>query len=412
MANNYLPAKGFAVCHTVRGKMKKLLKTLKILVIIAAALAVLVCGGVFLGHKVLFKEETSRVPTIRPAQNAEFTLGVQARTQPETMDEYIELFARQVKRYNEMAPELWAKSALVNRSAVVEFLEGNTFWLISPDGSVTSLSKSDLSERGIGRAPYFNGFSVFDGGAYVAVSQEDLENCLLWQRYLHLGTYDPFITFAHESFHVVEQGHWASADHLPNAGARAEYFDNVPARAKRVLLQKQLLAAVADPGDTSLILDALATYEDYKTLFPDDYKNSVYSDRTEGTAYYYELISCLYASYPEKIRDRESLNRALALLATRDDIYVTAGLVAEGYHIGGFACVLLDRFENDWQERLAADAEMTPIGMLAGLFADTELPEPRQPADEEIGAVEAEINQASEKKGITNLFKMLYNLLF
>jgi hypothetical protein len=392
--------------------MEKLLKTLKVLVIIAAALVLLLYGGVFLGHKAIFKEETSNVPTIQPAQNAEFTLGVQAHARPETMDEYIDLFARQVKRYNEIAPELWAKGALVNRSVVVEALEEDKFWLISPDGSVTSLSKGGVLERGVSRAPYFNGFGVFEGGAYVAVSQEDLENCLLWQRYLHLGTYDPFITFAHESFHAVEQALWANADHLPNAGARGEYFDNVPARAKRVLLQKQLLAAVANPGDMSLILDALATYEDYKTQFPDDYKNSVYCDRMEGTAYYYELISCLYASYPEKIKDRESLNRALALLATRDDIYAAAGLVVEGYHIGGFACVLLDRFENDWQERLMADAEMTPIEMLSRRFADSDLPAPSQPADEEISAVEAEINRQSEQSNASGLFKMLYSLLF
>jgi hypothetical protein len=393
--------------------MKKFLKkTSKVLVIIAAILAALVYGGVFLGHKVFFKEETSSVPTIRPARNAEFILGVQAHTQPETMDEYIDLFARQVKRYNEVAPGLWANAVLVNRSAVVEALEADKFRLVSPDGSVSALSKGELLERGIGRAPYFNGFCVFDGGAYVAVSQEDLENCLLWQGYLHLGTYDPFITFVHESFHTIEQGLWANADHLPNAVARNEYLDNVPARAKRALLQKQLLAAVANPGDTSSVLDALATYEDYKTLFPDDYKNSVYSDRMEGTAYYYELISCLYASYPEKIRDGESLNRALMLLATREDIYVVCGLVAEGYHIGGFACVLLDRFENDWQERLTADAEMTPIEMLSRHFANADLPAPRQPADEEIGAVEDRINQASKRSGISNFFKMLYNLLF
>jgi hypothetical protein len=301
---------------------------------------------------------------------------------------------------------------LADRSVVVEALEDNKFWLVSPDGSVTPLSKSELLGRGVSRSPYFNGFGLFAGGAYVAVSQEDLENCLLWQRYLHLGTYDPFITFVHESFHGAEQALWADASHLPNAASRNEHFDNVPARVKRTLLQKQLLAAVANPGELSLVLDALATYEDYKTQFPDDYKNSAYADRMEGTAYYYELISCLYASYPEKIQDRESLNRALMLLATREDIYVGCGLVVEGYLVGGFACVLLDRFEDGWQTRLTADAEMTPIEMLSRRFAGTALPEPRQPTDGEIAAVEAAINREREQSGTSNLLKMLYSLLF
>ena len=162
-----------------------------------------------------------------------------------------------------------------------------------------------------------------------------------------------------------------------------------------------------------MILDALSTYENYKKQFPDDYRNSVFADRMEGTAYYYELISCLYASYPGKIEDRESLNRALALLATREDIYVVAGLATEGYHVGGFACVLLDRFEDDWQERLMADAEMTPIEMLSRHFADTVLPTPRPPADAEISVVETEINRAaSDRSNVSNLLKMLYNMLF
>ena len=102
----------------------------------------------------------------------------------------------------------------------------------------------------------------------------------------------------------------------------------------------------------------------------------------------------------------------MPLLATRGDIYVAAGLVTEGYHIGGFAAVLLDRFENDWQERLVADAEMTPIEMLSRRFADTDLPAPLQPTDKEISAAEAEINKASEHNVAPNLFKMLYNMLF
>jgi hypothetical protein len=392
--------------------MKKLLNVLKVLVIFIVALAALAYGGVFLGHKVFLKEERSNVPTIPPAQNAEFILGAQAHTQPETIDGYLQLFARQIQRYNEAAPGLWTNTALVNKSVVVEVLDDNNIWLISPDGSIAPLSKNELSERGIIRAPYFNGFSLFDDGAYAAVSQEDLENYLLWQQYLHLGTYDPFITFVHESFHVVEQEQWANADQLPNASARDERLDDVPARAKRALLQRQLLAAVANPEDPSFILDALATYEDYKTQFPDDYKNALYADRIEGTAFYYELIACLYVSYPEQIQDKESLDRALSLLATRDDIYVVTGLVTEGYSVGGFASVLLDRLENDWQARLMANAETTPMEMLSQRFADAVLPAPRPVTAEEISAVETEIQQAAEQSGAVYLFKMLYNILF
>jgi hypothetical protein len=392
--------------------MKKFLKVLKVLACIVIALAVLVYGGVFLGHKVIFKEETASAPTIPPAQNAEFTLGVQAHTQPASMDEYTELLARQVKRHSEAAPALWKDSALPDLSLIIEALDGKQIRLISPDGSVRDISKDELAERGVIRAQYFNGFSAFDGGAYVAASSEDLKNCLIWQKYLHLGTYDPFITFVHESFHTEEQTRWANADHLPNADARDEYLDNIPARAKRALLQKQLLAAVANPKDESKVLDALATYEDYKTQFPDDYKNAVYPDRIEGTAFYYELLACLYAAYPEQIADRESLDRALALLATRDDIYIEYGLVTEGYHVGGFASVLLDRFADDWQTRLMADAEATPIEMLSQHFAGAVLPAPQQVTDEDIRATEAAIAQKSEASGSVYLFKMLYNILF
>jgi hypothetical protein len=328
------------------------------------------------------------------------------------MDEYTELLARQVKRHNEAAPALWKDNALLGKSLIVEALDGKEIRLISPDGSSRDVSTRELQEKGVVRAQYFNGFSTFDGGAYVAASSEDLRNCLIWQKYLHLGSYDPFITFVHESFHTEEQTRWASAEHLPNAGARDEYLDNIPARAKRALLQKQLLAAVANPGDEAPILDALATYEDYKAQFPDDYKNSVYSDRIEGTAFYYELAACLYASYPEQVKDKDSLHRALALLATRDDVYVEYGLVTEGYHVGGFASVLLDRMEDGWQARLMADAEATPIEMLSQRFAGAALPAPRQVTDEDIRETEAGIAQAGEGSGVANLFKMLYNILF
>ena len=389
-------------------------KFLKILLIIIISLAAIVYGGVFLGHKVIFKEVTSNVATIQAATDGTLTLGVQAHPiQPTKIDGYINILAGQVSRYNKIAPNLWSDNTIVNQQVIVEEIEKAEFWRIAPDGAVTTLSEDEALTYGFYRGSYFGGFDFFDGGAYLAVSEKDLNNYLLFEKYLHLGTYDAFITFVHEGFHVIEQPKWEkiSASNVLNT-ERDEFLQDTPARAKRDLLQRQLLKAVNEPGSTQPILDALATYEDYKKQFPEDYKNSVYTDRIEGTAYYYELISCLYLSYSEQIKSAGDLERALALLATRDDIYVEHGLVVEGYHIGGFSCALLDRLERDWEERLKNDAEMTPIEMLYQHFSDETLPPPKQLSQEEIDAVGAAIKKTSESAGPQLLFKFLYNILF
>jgi hypothetical protein len=392
--------------------MRKFFKIVKALIVSVAVLAGLAYGAVFLGHKVLFKERSSAAPTIAPVQNDEFIFGVQAHRQPQTMDEYISLLARQVANYHRVAPALWPENALVNRSVIVEAIDSGKFWLVAPDGAVTSLSKKRALDYGVSRAVYPGGFSEFDGGIYLAVLDEGLNNVLSYQQYLHLGTYDPFITFVHEDFHGAEQMKWAKMADISNA-ARDEFMDNAAARAKRDLLQRQLLKAIAAPGDTALILDALATYDDYKARFPDDFKNSIFPDRIEGTAYYYELIASLYSAYPDKVKTPDDLKRALALLATRGDIYVDHGLTAEGYNVGGFACILLDRLEDDWQTRLMADAALTPIEMLRNSFAAETLPAPRQPAQAEIDAVAEAIKaKADDDSGLARLFSALYQLLF
>lgn len=372
----------------------------------------LVYGAVFVGHRFLFKTRSSETPTIPPAQNAEFTLGVQAHAQPSTMDGYILLLAEQVKNYSRVAPKLWSDNALVDRLVIVEAVDSGKFWRIAPDGTVTPLSRDDALDCGLERMAYSGGFSEFDGGIYLSVSEDDLRNVLLYQQYLHLGSYDPFITFTHEDFHGAEQAKWADVKDMPNT-QREEFTENTAARAKRDLLQRQLLRAIAAPGDTALILDALATYDDYKAQFPDDFKNSAFADRIEGTAYYYELISCLYSSYPDKVKTEDDLTRALALLATREDVYVDHGLVKEGYNVGGFACILLDRLEDDWQPRLMKDAKLTPIEMLREHFAGEALPAPQPLTQADVDDVAEEINAPPEgDSGPARLFDALYQLLF
>lgn len=374
-------------------------------------MAAIVYGGVFLGHKVIFKEESSTVPTIQAATDGTLTLGVQAHSaHPTTVEELLPIIAQQLKTYNEIAPTLWPSGAVTNQSLIIEKIRGNKLWLITPDGNITPIQKDDVAGYGAYRQAYVDGFSFYEGGLYYAIADEDVANVLKWQQYLHLGTHDTILFLSHEAFHSKEQGaKWAMMDDVPNRG-RDEFLGYTPARAKRDLLQRQLLTAVSEPGDTRLILDALATYADWKVQFPDDYANSVYFDRIEGTAYYYELISGLYAGYPDQIANKNDIDRALKLLATREDIYVWHGLVAEGYIVGGFASVLLDRYVENWAVQLMADPTATPIEMLYQHFEGETLPSPVQLTQAEIDAVGAEIQEGKDTR--PRLFRFLYDILF
>lgn len=390
--------------------MKMLAKFLKVLLIIVLSFIALIYGGVFLGHKVIFPEPYSKLPTIQPAADGTLTLGVQPNA-PSTIEGYTELLAGQIKKYNEIASSVWPGSETGGQSAVIEEIESKRFWFISPDGAASEISEDTALSYGFTRNAYFGGFDTYNGGMYLAVAEGDLQNYLLFQKYLHVGTYDAFITFTHELFHMKEQTKWADSGSLENE-AREEFLDDTPARAKRVMLQKQLLKAINANADKQLILEALSTYEDYKTQFPVDYKNSIPTDRSEGTAYYFELITSLYSAYPQQIKTEDDLYRALALLSTREDIYVDYGLVAEGYNIGGFACILMDMQGLNWKESLVNNAEATPIQMLADYFEGEQLPPAAEITQKEIDETAAKIQQAGEDAGPYLLFRSLYEMLF
>jgi hypothetical protein len=385
---------------------------MKVLLIIVFSLAAIVYGGVFLGHKVIFPIKTSKVPTIEALTDGIFTLGPQAHLfQPTMIDEYIPILAEQVKRYNEIAPSLWPDNALVNQTVVAEGVESKKFWLIEPNGAVTHLSKKDALSYGFSRLAYVGGFSFFEGGVYLAITEEDLPNYLMWQKYLHLGTYDSVLFMTHEGFHAKEQPKWQIMGDVPNPG-RNDFTENTLARAKRALLQEQLLKAVSEPGRVEPILEALATYADWKAQFPDDYKNSVYFDRIEGTANYFELITGLYCGYPDQVKTRDDLDRALALLATRGDVYINHGLIKESYCAPAFACVLLERFDSGWKETLMGDPFATPIEMLYQRFKDETLPAPRIISQDYIDTVVEEMQKPAINRGMPLLFKFLYDILF
>lgn len=145
------------------------------------------------------------------------------------------MLAEQFRLYNTIAPSLWPDNKVVNQSAAVEGLESGKFWYISPDGQTRSLSKNEALSYNFAR----NAF---------------------------VGTYDSILFLTHERFHLKQQvkPKWQKVSGtVPNEG-RAEFLENTPSRAKRDLLQRQLMKAVSKPGDTRLILDALSTYTDWK----------------------------------------------------------------------------------------------------------------------------------------------------
>ena len=366
-------------------------KILKVSLISIVSLVLIVYGGVFVGYKALVNQVSEAPgtpavePSIEPVTNGRFTLGPQAHaSHPTTLKEFMPTLARQLATYNKVAPELWPDNTNVNQTLVVEDLTNETYWLIKPDGAFAEVSEKDVAHYGYERQAYPNGFSFFTGGMYLALTEEELADPSSWQKYLHLGSYDAIIWLIHEGFHEAQRA-WAETG-LTN-GDREDHLDDIPARVQRAQLQKQLFHAVSHPGDTGAILAALATYEDWKTRFPKDYEDSLNADRYEGTALYYEMVASLLVGYPDQVKNLKDVDEALTLLATREDAHLGHGLVIEGYSIGGFSSVLLDRLDPEWKQRLVADPAATPIELLRQHFADQKLPAPTQLSQAEIDEI-------------------------
>ena len=367
-------------------------KVLKIVLTSIVSLVIVLYGGVFLGHKMLVKEEPPTAPTpvtIKSLTNGRFTFGPQAHpAPPTTLKGFLPILAKQLATYNKVAPDLWPGNTLLNQTLVVEDLTHETFWLIKPDGAFAEVTEKDVNHYGFERLAYPNGFSFFKGGMYLAIDEEDIKNPSIWEKYLHVGTFDSIIWVIHEGFHETQRP-WADTT-LKN-GDRDDHLENIPARLQRALLQKQLFNAVSHPGDTDAILAALATYQDWKTRFASDFEESVLANRYEGTAQYFEIVASLLASYPDQVKNLDDVDTAVSLLATREEAYAGHGLVVEGYTVGGFSAFLLDRLEPDWKQRLMADPTATPIEMLYQHFKDHKLPSPIQLSQAETEAITQEI---------------------
>lgn len=402
--------------------MKFIIKLFKYAVFAFIGFILLFYATVFIGHKFIFPVPFSAEQTIGDIKTDDFCLGVGCQPYYETVEEFMPVFADQVKIYNTNATKYWPDNKVQNQFALVQSIEKNKAWLVSPNGEYEPISKKRVKELSRLRPRYDTGFNLFEkgdtSGVYLAFSERELKNISSYEKYQHLGTYDLFLTYSHELFHMLEQGKkWKHSRTISNMG-RSDRMDNVDARAKRNLLFQQLLSAVAADGDDlkeSLILDVISTYKDYKNTYPNDFEDGKYFDRIEGSALYFELVTSLYSAYPSQVYSQETLDKALKLLADNLNPYSEVGLVFESYTIGGWTGVLLDQLQennDEWKTELISQPDITPLDLLVDMYDNVDLPEPK-PVTE---AIKSEVEQSIQKRADTstwpNIFRFVYQLLY
>ena len=357
-------------------------------------------------------------------QDALFIFGFDSRkSQPKTVDGFLTVFVDQFKRYNQAALEIWPGNRLYNVPIIIDDTDTGRMWLIEPDGAVTPISEEEAKEKGLAArrsVPFavgaFGDFYVYDDkgniisqyftaeklkGIYFSVSEGAMENIDRWGNWAHVSTFDVIRFGIHESFHTYEQSKWQEQPVAERANyvTKDQFFEATGARIKRDLLLRQLMAAVSQMGEKRLVLDVLATYEDYKKQFPEDFSNALYWDRVEGTANYVEYLSSMYSYFPEQIKSKDDVYHALSQLATIEKYHRRpCGVIDEAYEIGSFAGILLDMLGIDWKNQLMNDPMLTPMEILSLNFKNEVLPGPRQPTQAEIDEVMAK--RRDRKDGI------------
>ena len=409
-------------------KKSAFLNFIKRFVLGVVVLITLIYGVVYLGHKVFFKIPFSDKPTIAALNQDGFSLDAASHEQPQTMEAYVEVLSRQVKNYNKHLDAYWPNNPQKNQYVIAKSLNEQEAYLIAPDGVIKRMSKPEFDSYNVSS---FNmdgqwcPFNINDiEGAYIPVSPEGLKNYYVFQKYYHLGTYDQFLSYSHELFHSITQERWAGPTGIAYGNAdRDERFNDSSARRTRMLLQQQLTAAICDGSNREkYIKEAVSTYKAYRKNNKTDYDAALPFDRIEGTAYYYELVSALYAGYPDQIKNQNDMYKALKVILADDrPAYRTIGVVSEGYKVGGFASILLDllAIENnedpmEWKKDIEKDYYLTPMLILEKKYENQLLPEPKSiPTQTEYDRwIAGKYEIAPEASLTSRIFTILYGIIF
>ena len=324
------------------------------------------------------------------------------------MQDFIPVFAQQLKKYNQVAEKIWPKSAVTNIPVVLEDTDSKKMWQITPDGQINDFSNQDAEDMNVDRSEepgtwgyYGKQFDKFgvdaqyslegktleSGGMYFSLNAAALKNKEMWNRYPHLGAYDALVFVLHENFHIFEQEKWNKLSETNTAKIGSEkdqHLEQTEARIIRYQLIQNLMKAVTQPKDMDLVLQAIATYNEYKAKHKTDFDNAHYWDRTEGSAQYMEIMVALYTYFPEQLHTDEDIAQAIQALGKQTNGYGTStGNVEEAYDIGAFAGLLLDHYDSSWKMKLMKDKETTPMSLLAVHFQNEKLPAYTPPNEED-----------------------------
>ena len=400
--------------------LKKLFKVLKISLIVVFSLIIILYASVFIGHKILFKPIIVEEATMEAVGYEDYKFGAKTHPRIDDIEEFIKLYGQQVKRYGEIASQVWFEGVALDYYTILEDVASKEAWLIAPDGESRKIGEEEVSSYIKKRFNFVDGFNLFEGkgikGFYMGIDKNDLNNYRSFQGTIHLGTYYPILFYTHELFHLVTQLDWEEPEVLVNLN-KDERLDDRPARMKRYLIMKQLMDALGEvENQEEHILRAVATFNDYKKNCPEDYEASKLFDKLEGMAYYFEMKTLLYAAYPDKVKSLEDIDRAISSIMSSKPFnpYTEMGVVSEGYTVGGFAGLLLDRIYEErgedteiWQKVIAHDPDVSPMDYLASLY------EENIPPAEEVN--EEDFNKFAKDMEVDvreDIFRFLYNVLY
>lgn len=375
-----------------------------------------------LGIYVYYHTQLKPQPTTSTVliENEDFQLGHATKVQPVSLDDYVQQAASQIGAFNELSDSFWPGTSF--DGAVVYFISNDRrqAWKVEYDGSYTKIEEvKSVPRYGSVRGYEMEFFPLSveaDGvkGMVIVISQDALLDQVRYEKYTHLGMYDPLLTYIHEGFHIFAQDsdRWRDAD--VSTAQRENALDNLEARKLRTYTIRLLSQALQDEENRDLYMkQAVKLHQLYKTTFADEYERVRYFERIEGTASYYEVIASLQVSYPESI-NRTNYTEAAGLWAANRRPEDVLGASHEAYELGALAGVLLDRTmdPNTWKGIIETDPMATPMDLIEGLYTQDELDQVAIPEiNEEF--TDSLVQSINREPGVTsNLISFLYHLLF